>query len=273
MQDQFSRTRRLMGPQAVTLLAQSRVAVFGVGGVGGYAAEALARSGVGTLDLFDKDTVSLTNLNRQIIALHSTLGMPKAQVMAERIHDINPDCRVTAQQIFYLPQNADEIDLTQYDYVVDCIDNVTAKLELITRCTRLGVPIISSMGAANKLDPTAFRVADISKTQVCPLAKVIRLECRRRKIKKLKVVYSTEQPIKPLPPQEGEENSPASAAFVPGAAGLAVAGEVDVNNVALFCRLGHHQKSMHDGRLGGLLIDQRPDMPLVKTGPAEHLRD
>lgn len=226
MQDQFSRTRRLMGPQAVTLLAQSRVAVFGVGGVGGYAAEALARSGVGTLDLFDKDTVSLTNLNRQIIALHSTLGMPKAQVMAERIHDINPDCRVTAQQIFYLPQNADEIDLTQYDYVVDCIDNVTAKLELITRCTRLGVPIISSMGAANKLDPTAFRVADISKTQVCPLAKVIRLECRRRKIKKLKVVYSTEQPIKPLPPQEGEENSPASAAFVPGAAGLAVAGEV-----------------------------------------------
>lgn len=226
MQDQFSRTRRLMGPQAVTLLAQSRVAVFGVGGVGGYAAEALARSGVGTLDLFDKDTVSLTNLNRQIIALHSTLGMPKAQVMAERIHDINPDCRVTAQQIFYLPQNADEIDLTQYDYVVDCIDNVTAKLELITRCTRLGVPIISSMGAANKLDPTAFRVADISKTRVCPLAKVIRLECRRRKIKKLKVVYSTEQPIKPLPPQEGEENSPASAAFVPGAAGLAVAGEV-----------------------------------------------
>ena len=226
MQDQFSRTRRLMGPQAVTLLAQSRVAVFGVGGVGGYAAEALARSGVGTLDLFDKDTVSLTNLNRQIIALHSTLGMPKAQVMAERIHDINPDCRVTAQQIFYLPQNADEIDLTQYDYVVDCIDNGTAKLELITRCTRLGVPIISSMGAANKLDPTAFRVADISKTQVCPLAKVIRLECRRRKIKKLKVVYSTEQPIKPLPPQAGEENSPASAAFVPGAAGLAVAGEV-----------------------------------------------
>lgn len=226
MGNQFSRTRRLLGAEAVQVLAGSRVAVFGVGGVGGYAAEALARSGVGTLELFDKDTVSLTNLNRQIIALHSTLEMPKAEVMAQRIRDINPDCRVSARQIFYLPENADEIDLTAYDYVVDCIDNVTAKVELITRCDRLGVPLISSMGAANKLDPTAFRVADISKTSVCPLAKVIRLECRRRRIKKLKVVYSTEQPIKPLPPEEGEENSPASVAFVPGAAGLAVAGAV-----------------------------------------------
>ena len=226
MEDQFSRTRRLLGPQAVEVLAGCKVAIFGVGGVGGYAAEALARSGVGTMELFDKDTVSVTNLNRQIIALHSTLEKPKAQVMAERIRDINPNCRVSARQMFYLPENADEIDLTAYDYVVDCIDNVTAKLELITRCDKLGVPILSSMGAANKLDPTAFRVADISKTSVCPLAKVIRLECRRRRIKKLKVVYSTEQPIKPLPPQDGEENSPASVAFVPGAAGLAVAGEV-----------------------------------------------
>lgn len=226
MEDQFSRTRRLLGPQAVEVLAGCKVAIFGVGGVGGYAAEALARSGVGTMELFDKDTVSVTNLNRQIIALHSTLEKPKAQVMAERIRDINPGCRVSARQMFYLPENADEIDLTAYDYVVDCIDNVTAKLELITRCDKLGVSILSSMGAANKLDPTAFRVADISKTSVCPLAKVIRLECRRRRIKKLKVVYSTEQPIKPLPPQDGEENSPASVAFVPGAAGLAVAGEV-----------------------------------------------
>lgn len=226
MEDQFSRTRRLLGPQAVEVLAGCKVAIFGVGGVGGYVAEALARSGVGTMELFDKDTVSVTNLNRQIIALHSTLEKPKAQVMAERIRDINPGCRVSARQMFYLPENADEIDLTAYDYVVDCIDNVTAKLELITRCDKLGVPILSSMGAANKLDPTAFRVADISKTSVCPLAKVIRLECRRRRIKKLKVVYSTEQPIKPLPPQDGEENSPASVAFVPGAAGLAVAGEV-----------------------------------------------
>lgn len=226
MEDQFSRTRRLLGPQAVEVLAGCKVAIFGVGGVGGYVAEALARSGVGAMELFDKDTVSVTNLNRQIIALHSTLEKPKAQVMAERIRDINPGCRVSARQMFYLPENADEIDLTAYDYVVDCIDNVTAKLELITRCDKLGVPILSSMGAANKLDPTAFRVADISKTSVCPLAKVIRLECRRRRIKKLKVVYSTEQPIKPLPPQDGEENSPASVAFVPGAAGLAVAGEV-----------------------------------------------
>ena len=226
MEDQFSRTRRLLGPQAVEVLAGCKVAIFGVGGVGGYVAEALARSGVGAMELFDKDTVSVTNLNRQIIALHSTLEKPKAQVMAERIRDINPNCRVSARQMFYLPENADEIDLTAYDYVVDCIDNVTAKLELITRCDKLGVPILSSMGAANKLDPTAFRVADISKTSVCPLAKVIRLECRRRRIKKLKVVYSTEQPIKPLPPQDGEENSPASVAFVPGAAGLAVAGEV-----------------------------------------------
>ena len=226
MEDQFSRTRRLLGPQAVEVLAGCKVAIFGVGGVGGYVAEALARSGVGAMELFDKDTVSVTNLNRQIIALHSTLEKPKAQVMAERIRDINPGCRVSARQMFYLPENADEIDLTAYDYVVDCIDNVTAKLELITRCDKLGVPILSSMGAANKLDPTAFRVADISKTKVCPLAKVIRLECRRRRIKKLKVVYSTEQPIKPLPPQDGEENSPASVAFVPGAAGLAVAGEV-----------------------------------------------
>ena len=226
MEDQHSRTRRLLGPEALDTLKNCSVALFGVGGVGGYVAEALARSGVGALDLFDKDTVNITNLNRQIIALHSTVERPKVEIMAERIRDINPECRVAAKQIFYLPATADEIDLTAYDYVVDCIDNVTAKLELISRCTALKVPVLSSMGAANKLDPTAFKVADISKTSVCPLAKVMRRECKKRGIRKLKVVYSTEQPIKPLPGGEGEENSPASVAWVPGAAGLAVAGEV-----------------------------------------------
>ena len=226
MEDRFSRTRRLLGPEALKTLSACRVAVFGVGGVGGYVCEALARSGVGALDLFDKDTVHITNLNRQIIALGSTVGRPKTEVMAERIRDMAPGCRVSARQMFYLPSTADEIELSVYDYVVDCIDNVTAKLELISRCQAQGIPVLSSMGAANKLDPTAFRVADISKTSVCPLAKVMRRECKKRGIKKLKVVYSTEQPVKPLPAEEGEENSPASVAWVPGAAGLAVAGEV-----------------------------------------------
>lgn len=226
MEDQFSRTRRLLGAEAVEALADCRVALFGVGGVGGYVAEALARSGVGALDLYDKDTVNITNLNRQIIALHSTVEQPKVEVMAARIGDIAPECRVTARQMFYLPANADEVTLTDYDYVVDCIDNVTAKLELITRCTAQGVPILSSMGAANKLDPTAFRVADIYKTNVCPLAKIIRKECKKRGIKKLKVVYSTEKAFAPLPDGENQENTPASVAWVPGAAGLAVAGEV-----------------------------------------------
>ena len=226
MNTQFERTALLLGEEAIRTLSAKKVAVFGLGGVGSWCCEALGRSGVGSLALIDHDTVSESNLNRQLVALHSTLGQPKVSVMAARLRDINPAVSVTEYPVFYLPENADAIDLSPFDCIVDAIDTVTAKLCLIRRASALGVPIISSMGAANKLDPTAFRVADISKTQVCPLAKVIRLECRRRKIKKLKVVYSTEQPIKPLPPQEGEENSPASAAFVPGAAGLAVAGEV-----------------------------------------------
>lgn len=227
MQNQFSRTELLLGKEAMEKLAASRVAVFGIGGVGGFAAEALARSGVGALDLIDNDTVSLTNLNRQIIALHSTVGQPKVEVMAQRIADINPDCQVHARHMFYLPENADEVDLTQFSYIVDCIDNVTAKLELIRRSHRLGLPIISSMGAANKLDATGFRVSDLSKTQVDPLARILRQKLRREGIHHLKVVYSEEVP---LPSSVIDESNgrpvPASNAWVPPAAGLIIGGEV-----------------------------------------------
>ena len=226
MLNQFSRTQLLLGEDAMKKLADSRVAVFGIGGVGGYVCEALVRSGVGAFDLIDDDKVCLTNLNRQIIATRKTVGKYKTAVMKERMLEINPNVKVETHNCFFLPENADEFDFSEYSYVVDAVDTVTAKIEIILRAKECGVPVISCMGAGNKLDPTQYHVADIYKTTMCPLAKVIRLECRRRKIKKLKVVYSTEQPIKPLPPQEGEENSPASAAFVPGAAGLAVAGEV-----------------------------------------------
>ena len=240
MSDQFIRTRLLVGDEPLERLKNAKVAVFGVGGVGGYAVEALARSGVGTLHLFDDDTVSESNLNRQIAALHSTIGQPKAEVMAGRVRDINPSCQVKAKRLFYLPQNADQVDLSQYDYVVDCIDTVAAKLETVTRCNTLQVKIISAMGTGNKFDPSALVVTDISKTQGCPLARTMRKELRKRGIHHLKVVYSTELPTSPLrsadyePPQTTEtrpgsaarRDTPGSTPFVPAAAGLLLASVV-----------------------------------------------
>ena len=226
--EEFSRLSRLVGEEAMNKLAAARVAVFGIGGVGGYVAEALARSGVGKLDLVDHDTVALSNLNRQIIALHSTVGQNKVDVMARRIADINPRAEVRARPIFYLPETAAEFDFTEYDYVVDAIDTVAGKMELVRRAREAGVPIICSMGAGNKLDPTAFRVTDIYKTSVCPLAKVMRGLCRREGIKSLKVVYSEEIPMSPAAPEGHTEGRipPASAIFAPAAAGLAIAAEV-----------------------------------------------
>ena len=229
MQNQFSRTQLLFGPEAMEKLRKSRVAVFGIGGVGGYVAEALARSGVGHIDLVDNDVVSESNINRQIIATHKTLGMYKVDAEKERILEINPNCEVGVYKMFYLPENAADIDLSVYDYVIDAVDAVTAKIEIIKRAKEAGTPVISSMGAANKLDPTAFEVADIYKTQVCPLAKVMRRELKKRGIESLKVVYSREEAIKPLKLEEeqtGRRVTPASIAFVPSVAGLIVAGEV-----------------------------------------------
>ena len=226
----FTRTELLLTPQGVEKLKRSAVAIFGIGGVGGFAAEALARSGVGRLDLFDHDTVSISNLNRQIIATLDTVGEPKVEVMKKRIASINPAAEVRANRCFYLPENADSIDLSQYDYIIDAVDTVSAKLELAERATRLGVPVISCMGAGNKLDPTRFEVADLSKTSVCPLARVMRLELRRRGITHLKVVYSKEEPRTPLKAEPndapGRRSVPGSASFVPSVAGLIAAGEV-----------------------------------------------
>lgn len=219
-ENQFLRTQWLLGEAAMERLKKARVAVFGIGGVGGYVAEALARSGVFSLDLIDKDVVSLTNLNRQIVALHSTVGRAKVDVMKERILDINPKAQVRTYECFYLPDTRDKFDFSQYDYVVDAVDTVTAKLELITQAKQSGVPIICSMGAGNKLDPTAFEVADISKTSVCPLARVMRQECKKRGLKDVKVVYSKEKP------QGSGNDAPASCAFVPSVAGLVIASEV-----------------------------------------------
>ncbi len=229
MLNQFSRTRLLLGEEAMQKLSSRRVAVFGIGGVGGYVVEALARSGIGALDLIDHDTVSLTNLNRQIIATMDTIDRYKVDVAKERVLSIHPDCKVNAYRTFYLPETADQFDFTQYDYVVDAVDTVTGKLRLIEEARRAGVPIISSMGAGNKLDPTAFKVADIYETNICPLAKVMRKECRKRGIDHLKVVYSEEVPRVPL--QETEEvterrSLPGSVAFVPSVAGLILASEV-----------------------------------------------
>lgn len=240
MSDQFIRTRLLVGDEPLVRLQKARVAVFGVGGVGGYSVEALARSGVGTLHLYDDDTVSISNLNRQMAALHSTIGQPKAEVMARRVLDINPNCQVEAIRMFYLPQNADEVDLSQYNYVVDCIDTASAKLELVTRCVALQVKIISAMGTGNKFDPSALVVTDISKTQGCPLARTMRKELRKRGVSHLKVVYSTELPTAPLCPAESEapqssetrpgstarRDTPGSTPFVPAAAGLLLASTV-----------------------------------------------
>ena len=221
----FQRTALMLGREAMERLARSRVAVFGVGGVGSYVVEALARSGVGTLELIDNDVVSVSNINRQLVALHSTVGRPKVEVAAERVRDINPECRVIARRMFYLPTNADEVDLTSFDYVADCIDTVSAKMELIRRCTRQGVPIICSMGAAYKLDPTAFRVADITKTMMDPLARVLRKRLRREGINHFLTVYSPEAPVE-VAYGDGEEHVPASNAFVPAAAGLTIAGHI-----------------------------------------------
>ena len=228
MEDMFSRTRMLLGDQAQERLGKARVAVFGIGGVGGHAVEALARSGVGALDLIDSDRVVLSNLNRQIVATRDTLGMLKVEAAKARVLSINPDCQVRTYPIFYLPETADQFDFTAYDYVVDAIDTVAGKLQLIEAAKAAGTPIISSMGAGNKLDPTAFRVADISETSVCPLARVMRRELKKRGIEHVKVVYSTEPALSPAPAEEptGRRATPGSVAFVPSVAGLILAGEV-----------------------------------------------
>jgi len=221
-----ARTELLIGASAVERLSACRVAVFGVGGVGGFCAEALARCGVGALDLIDADDVSVSNMNRQLIATRSTVGQRKVLAMRDRLADAAPDCRVTCHDLFYLPENADAIDLSVYDYVVDCIDTVSAKLELAVRCTALGVPIISAMGAGNKLDPTKFIITDIYKTETCPLARVMRRELRKRGVPSLKVVYSTETARTPVLPDGTPSRTPGSVSFVPGVAGMILASEV-----------------------------------------------
>ncbi len=247
MLNQFSRTELLIGKAAMDKLAKSRVAVFGIGGVGGYVVEALVRSGLGAIDLIDDDKVCLTNINRQIFATRKTVGQYKVDVAAERIADINPDVSVSIYKTFYTPETSEQFDFTQYDYVVDAIDTVTGKIELVVNANKAGVPIISSMGAGNKLDAAAFEVADIYKTSVCPLARVMRRELKSRGIKHLKVVYSKEQPLTPIedmaisckaycicPPGTARKCTqrrqvPGSIAFVPSAAGLIIAGEVIKN--------------------------------------------
>ena len=244
MLNEFSRTELLIGKEAMQRLYGARVAVFGIGGVGGYVVEALARSGVGAFDLVDDDKVCLTNINRQIIATRKTIGKYKVDVCEERIHSINPEAKVTVHKCFYLPETADQFDFTQYDYVVDAVDTVTAKLEIIMQAKAAGVPVISCMGAGNKLNPAMFEVADIYKTSVCPLAKVMRRELKKRGVKKLKVVYSKEQPTRPIedmsiscrtnsicPPGAAHKcterrDIPGSTAFVPSVVGLIIAGEV-----------------------------------------------
>ncbi|MBR5338129.1 MAG: tRNA threonylcarbamoyladenosine dehydratase [Lachnospiraceae bacterium] len=228
MSDRFSRTELLLGKEAVEKLQRSRVAIFGIGGVGGYVCEALVRSGIGAFDLIDDDKVSLSNLNRQIIATGKTVGRYKVDVMKERMQDIDPNVEVNVYRCFFLPENAEDFPFEKYDYVVDAVDTVTAKLEIIMQAKKKNVPVISSMGAGNKLDASAFRVADIYKTKICPLAKVMRRELKKRGVKELKVVYSEEPPLRPLEEEEstGRRSVPGSVAFVPGAAGLIIAGEV-----------------------------------------------
>lgn len=244
MLNQFSRTQLLLGEEAMQRLQQARVAVFGIGGVGGYVCEALVRSGVGCFDLIDDDKVCLTNLNRQIIATRKTVGQYKTQVMCDRMKEINPDVQVNIHNCFFLPENADEFPFEEYDYIVDAVDTVTAKLEIIMRAKELGIPVISAMGAGNKLDPGRFRVADIYDTKVCPLARVMRRELKKRHVRDLKVVYSDEQPIRPIedmsiscrshcicPPGAKHKcterrDIPGSTAFVPAVAGLMIAGEI-----------------------------------------------
>ena len=222
MNEQFTRTELLLGSQAMDRLAGSRVAIFGIGGVGGFVCEARVRSGVGSFALIDNEIVSLTNLNRQIIATRKTIGRDKVEVMKERILDINPEAQVTTYKCFFLPENAQSIPFGEYDYIVDAMDTVTAKIELIMRAQENGIPIISSMGTGNKLDPSAFRITDLYKTNVCPLARVMRRELKKRGVKKLKVLYSEEKPI----PRYIDQSTPGSISFVPAAAGLMIGGEV-----------------------------------------------
>ena len=231
MHEQFLRTAMLLGEDALARLQKARVAVFGIGGVGGYTVEALARSGIGQIDLIDSDTVSISNLNRQILATHSTVGMRKVDAGKQRILDINPACIVRTHAVFYTPDTADRFDFTQYDYIVDAIDTVTGKLALVERANAAGTPIICCMGTGNKLDASAFQVSDISKTSMCPLARIMRKELGKRGIKHLKVVYSQEEALTPTGWEEeaaalGKRQIPGSVAFVPGAAGLILAGEV-----------------------------------------------
>lgn len=223
MENQLSRIELLLGEEAIEILQNARVAVFGVGGVGGFVVEALVRSGVGAIDIIDKDIVSVSNLNRQIIATRDTIGRSKVEVMQERIKQINPDCKVRAFQCFFHPDTREQFDFSEYSYVVDAVDTVTAKLELVMACKEAKTPIMSSMGAGNKLNPAMFEVADIYKTSVCPLAKVMRRELKKRGVKKLKVVYSKEEPVKPM---SMDGRTPGSTAFVPSVAGLIIAGEV-----------------------------------------------
>ncbi len=247
--NQFSRTQLLYGKDVMNRFASCRIAVFGIGGVGGYVVEALARSGIGALDLIDDDKVCLSNINRQIIATGKTVGKYKVDVAEERVHEINPDCQVRTYKTFYLPDTQDQFDFREYDYIVDAIDTVTGKLTIIENAKKIGVPVISSMGAGNKLNPAAFEVADIYETSICPLAKVMRRECRKRGIESLKVVYSKEKPIRPLedmsishgehdicPPETAGKHTerraiPGSTAFVPSVVGLIMAGEV-INDLA-----------------------------------------
>ena len=235
--NQFSRTELLLGKEAMEILANSRVAVFGIGGVGGFTVEALVRSGIGTIDIIDNDKMCLTNLNRQLIATQKTIGRYKTEVMKERILEINPEAAVHEHTCFFLPENKDDFDFTQYSYVVDAVDTVTAKIALVMEAEKAGVPIISSMGAGNKLNPAAFEVADIYETSVCPLAKVMRRELKKREVKSLKVVYSKEVPISPGKASDEDadmeefksaarRSTPGSVAFVPSVAGLIIAGEV-----------------------------------------------
>ncbi|HAU87564.1 MAG TPA: tRNA threonylcarbamoyladenosine dehydratase [Lachnospiraceae bacterium] len=228
METEFTRTELLLGKETLQTLAAKRVAIFGVGGVGGFACEALARSGIGTLDLFDKDTVSISNLNRQIIATYDTIDTYKVDAMKKRIMSINKNAVVNTHPVFYLPENANDYDFSEYDYVIDAVDTVTAKLEIVTQAKKAGVPVISAMGAGNKLDPTRFEVADIKNTSVCPLAKVMRKELKKRGIDGLKVVYSKEQPLVPKYEVKPDTRKvpPGSVAFIPSVVGLIIASEV-----------------------------------------------
>ena len=231
MREEIFRTAMLLGEDAIERLQNARVAVFGLGGVGGYTVEALARAGIGALDLIDNDDVSLSNINRQILATHSTVGLPKVEAAKRRVLDINPDAKITCHQVFYNAETAPQFDFTQYDYIVDAIDTVTGKLALVEQAVAAGTPIICCMGTGNKLDPTRFEVSDISKTTMCPLARVMRKELGKRGIKHLKVVYSREEAMTPVGWEEeaaaiGKRQIPGSISFVPGAAGLILAGEV-----------------------------------------------